>query len=221
MAGTKSKPAETGRIEFAGRLAWWLFLALAFALPLAQGNFVLRGASGSALLSDQFGLPKAFTLIALSWLSLAAWALWAAWSRRVVRWHWLLGVAAGYAAWALVTSATSLVAFLAVQLVDGSARMRRVCEVVVASGTLVALYALAQLANLDPLSWQAASFGARIFSTLGNPDVLGASLVLPFALALGLALAEERPRARLAWAACAAIIVVALVFSLVRLEWID
>ena len=76
--------------------------------------------------------------------------------------------------------------FLVVQYVDGASRFRRVCEVTAATGTGVALYGLLQFLRVDPLIWPSSAFGDRVFSTFGNPGLLGAYLIWPVLLGIGL-----------------------------------
>ena len=61
----------------------------------------------------------------------------------------------------------------------------------VVAGSFVAAYAVLQSLGVDPLP-SVGSAGNRVFSTYGNPDMLGTYLVFPFVLALGLGLSTSR-----------------------------
>ncbi len=126
----------------------------------------------------------------------------------------------------LLTIAALAVLTAAARAAGRSEAARRRClEAAFASGALAAIYALAQLLQLDPLRWGGtASFAGslRPFGTLGHPMLLGGylAMVLPLgACLLGEANREgKRLRATLlavALVACAA----ALVASLSRAAW--
>lgn len=59
--------------------------------------------------------------------------------------------------------------------------------------SLISAYALLQKSDLDPFKWSVVSFGSAPFSTLGNPNVLAASLAImyPF-VCFGLHRADRR-----------------------------
>ena len=69
-----------------------------------------------------------------------------------------------------------------------------------ASTAIVSVYAIVQFLGMDPLRWGGATFELdRVFSTLGNPDVLGGFLVFGLAIGPALALIEDDQRLSLAW----------------------
>ncbi|MDA3792131.1 MAG: hypothetical protein PF545_00525, partial [Elusimicrobia bacterium] len=55
-----------------------------------------------------------------------------------------------------------------------------ICDIVILSAGIVSLYGIFQYIGLDPLGWKG-NFYPRIWSTLGNPNFLGAyiAMVLP------------------------------------------
>lgn len=225
------------------RVGWVLFLAVVAVVPLIVTNFVLKSASWQGLFYDTTVLPKAAALVVLTWLSGFAWAVSSLRDRRPVRYHRVL-IVVGTAALAVTISAVfslsrsvsvigdpfrgeglvtflscCMLSFLALQYVDRAARVRRVCEVATLSGTVVAAYGLVSFAGFDPLVWRAQMFGAQLFSTMGNPDVMGAYLVLPLVMGLGLAVSETQERWRYVWFAAVGIVTAALVLTLVRAAW--
>jgi O-antigen ligase len=64
---------------------------------------------------------------------------------------------------------------------------------ITASVALVSIYGIVQRFNLDPLSWgkQLALYGGRVFSTIGNPVMLGGFLVLTLPVCLGLVMKRD------------------------------
>ena len=65
---------------------------------------------------------------------------------------------------------------------------------VVASVAMVSLYGIAQGLRLDPLSWgkELTLYAGRVYSTIGNPVMLGGFLVLTLPICLGLLLNEDK-----------------------------
>ncbi|HET7903427.1 MAG TPA: O-antigen ligase family protein, partial [Candidatus Eisenbacteria bacterium] len=94
----------------------------------------------------------------------------------------------------------------------------RVAIVSSSSAGAAALYALAQWAGLDPISWEGAATidgRMRVPSTLGHPNLLGAYLAMTLPLSAYLAWRTRALPGRAAWAAvaCASIIVLAITLS--------
>lgn len=100
-------------------------------------------------------------------------------------------------------------------------RLINLARVIGVSGLLVSLYGLTQLAGLDPIEWGTTPFDvSRIFSTFGNPSLLGGYLSTVLLVSLGLSLTSARPPERVLWSINSALIAVALVFTLTRGAWI-
>jgi type IV pilus assembly protein PilA len=109
---------------------------------------------------------------------------------------------------------------LAYRLVTGwsVSVMELVAKTTAVASVPVALYALAQGANLDPFLWEPFRTGYhRSFSTLGNPIFLGAFCAMAFGLALALAL--RRRRTWPLWCVVAALDVGAVTLSAARASW--
>ena len=83
-----------------------------------------------------------------------------------------------------------------------------------AGGALVAAYAIAQRAGLDPI-WEGFLPGGRVFSSIGQSNALAAYLVLVLPLAGALAVAFGR-RVRIAASVAVALIATAFVLTLSR-----
>lgn len=112
----------------------------------------------------------------------------------------------------LAATACYLAAFAAGLLVLRGHRARRVIlAAVVAGATVAAAYGLIQLAGLDPL-WKGFLDKGRIFSTLGQANVLAEVLLFGGAGAVGLAVAEQGVR-RVAAGVAAGLIVAAFLWT--------
>lgn len=112
-----------------------------------------------------------------------------------------------------------LIYYLAVTVLQGQGQFRRGLELQALAGVTVAVIGILQhfgfpLFGLDPYY-----FGARIYSTVGNPDFLGTYLVLTLPLAGGLMLSCS-PRARPLWATVVTLLSLTLLFSFTRGAWI-
>lgn len=235
-------------MKFAERLprpiaAWLPLLLLPVLVPIATSNTTLIGLD--AITSDG---TRAIKLVVLGVLALAAsigWAVWAIRENERVVWHkslWLgVGVLA-IAVWSTLASTSPIVSlfgsyeyrqglvtmlvlatcgFLAVQLVRTPAQARLLAAAVAIGGVPVAAYGLLQVFGLDPARWNAPAWAmTRGFSTLGNPDPYAGYLVLPAALALGLALSAQLPLRRAGWWASFALMSTAVLLSQVRAAWL-
>jgi len=237
---SESPSEERGRWYTFG---WRCFLAFVALTPLIIGALPPELGSVAVLRAyDSAGLPKVVTILALSGLSLAALCVSLFRRESVMRWHPVLWVLVALIGWAAVSTLTSvtpavsvlgryqsneglvmmfgygLVAFLAIQYVRSTRDLRTVAVTAVVAGSLVSAYALVQLVGAYTLRWVYPD--DRVFSTMGNADVLGTYLLFPLALALGLALSSPRGRPSLRWWAGAALIAAALVAALSRGAWI-
>ncbi len=65
---------------------------------------------------------------------------------------------------------------------------------ITASIVLVSIYGVMQRFNLDPVTWseKVKPFGERVFSTIGNPVMLGGFLVLTLPICLGIIIRENK-----------------------------
>jgi hypothetical protein len=97
----------------------------------------------------------------------------------------------------------------------GPGGVGRLARAAVAAGFVVALWGLVQAAGLEPGRWLS-PFHKGVASTMGNPDLLGGFLVMPFALALSLALSGRRA---LGWVA-AGVAGAALLATEARAAWL-
>jgi O-antigen ligase len=111
-----------------------------------------------------------------------------------------------------------VVAFLAIQYVRSTRDLRTVSVAAVVSGSVVSVYTLLQYSGIDPIQWT--ELTNRVFSTFGNPDLLGSYLVFPLALSLGLAITTSTRWRAFAWWSTAALISSALVITRTRGAWL-
>jgi len=82
-----------------------------------------------------------------------------------------------------------LLTFILVLLNFSRADMRKALLMLMGAWCVVVIYGIAQYLDLDPFVWRGA-FGARVFSTLANPTLLAAYLII--CVPLGLAFASDR-----------------------------
>jgi hypothetical protein len=116
------------------------------------------------------GIPGAFRWV----LPLAAWIAIGV----------VAGGGAGVSAWrAWPEGALLMLPAIAAMAVSGSGISRRVADIFLVTAVMVAIYGLAQAVGWEPGRW-ISPFHKGVASTIGNPDLLGGFLVLPFALAL-------------------------------------
>lgn len=234
-------PDNASRLE---RASWVALLVCVGLTPLAVTKFSFAEAP---LTISPFGFPQNVVLLTGAGIALVLWGIAALVSRARVHASWplvaLLGMAlwsavataAGYepvrslfggstAAWSLAAIvAYTTVAFLVLQLMNSTARMRQLSWVVLGSSAAVAALAVLQqlfAADLFGTPWVEAWTLHRGFATLGNPDYLGTFLVLPLVLGLVLSLYEPKRPARIVAAVCAAFILTAITGSLTRGAWI-
>lgn len=226
-------------------LVRWSPLIIAVLLPWTTSNFTALGFP-YPLTANMFELPKLLVLHAGVTFAAVAWVvyLFRADARvRVSRWYALL---AGAAALVLVSTALSgsialsffgrdaryagallfldmaVVAWLSTQSFTSHEHRRQLAWALVASSALLSLYALIQFAGLDPVQWGQGFFDtSRPSATFGNPTILGGFLVVPFALALSLALArhDKASLKSAAWGA-ATLIALGILVTFSRSAWI-
>lgn len=124
----------------------------------------------------------------------------------------------------LVTALSTAAIYFASRAVGGkAASLVRYARAVGIASLLAAVYALIQLAGLDPIAWhRAATFEgrSRVFGTLGHPNLLGAYLVMAVPLTAWLALRARSGMERAAWAIVGTIDLAVVVATLSRGAWI-
>jgi len=232
-----------------GRVTRGCLHALLVLLPLATSNLSALGLTASpqreAFTGDQFDLVKTFLLWGLCLVALGGWALPLLTRGGTLRTTRLDLVLVAFLGWAMLATVFSLhrqtsllgrynryeglitllayglLFFLAVQTVTTYAQRRALLRTAVLTGSLVALYGVAQYLGLEPTQWGDILWErARSFSTLGNPELLGGYLVLVLPLALALALSEPDARRRAAYLLAFLLILTCLVTSFTRGAWI-
>jgi putative inorganic carbon (HCO3(-)) transporter len=216
---TRSHPASGERPHLALDISWWALVAAIALVPMTIA-FVLPAGANGAVLNDAFMLPKVLVLRVLTLVSLAAWSLHALTRGGAVRHSPVSWLVLCFLAWATLSTFTSIhsptalfgkynrddgllaylnyavIYFLTLQHITAPGRVRTLARALVWSSVPVALYGVMQYVGLDPVPWRM-DFGLeRAFSTFGNPDILGGYLMFTIPIALGLALAEERPLPR-------------------------
>lgn len=198
------------------RIAWGSLLALVFLVPLAISKFALIGIQ-VPLTFDQFDVVKTFVMRVCVVVGLAAWA----WHILVEGGRWrrskadyLVLAVLGWVALTTVTSIHPLTSlfgtyrryegllsfiayagafFLAIQMLDRASRIRVLAKTFFWSSVAVNFYGVMQYLGIDPADWGQLGFEERrAFSTYGNPELLAGFVVMSIAVALALALAEER-----------------------------
>lgn len=220
-----------------------LYLAVALVPFMTTSGFLSATRLGPHFVDGT--LPKLVVLQALIFAGLAAWGFSFVRAERSLRWHPVLWIGVAYVAWTALSAAmgASVVVgiigqhgrlqgllaiatyfaalFLALQVIDSSARVRNVARVVAITGAVLAGYGLLQSAGLDPLTWSVAEFDRRMaFATFGNPDLLGGYLIAPLGVSLGLFFSARWERERSLFGACGVLIVAAIVATFVRGAWL-
>lgn len=122
----------------------------------------------------------------------------------------------GVVAWILFAAAFALGAMAG----DGTKTIDRIILAASAASIPVSLYAIAQSAGIDPLSWREGIDLSRARSTLGNASFLGAYLVLVVPLAARMTFARALTRDRLIFGVAAIAGVVALISTQTRAAWL-
>jgi O-antigen ligase len=223
----------------------WVVAAMLVIVPIATGNLTGFGIGSSPFLYDTVALPR---LAAMLVLGTAAWALWwwksAEGTPLAVNTVW--GVLAALGGWAVVSAIASqqrwftvlgqserlegvvTIVFyavlygLALQTLRSKRALRLVAACFAGASTLLAAYGLVQFAGLDRGNYDIEKYGFTLrvaFATLGNPNFLGALLVLALPCAAALALSSHGiPRA--AWGVSWVVLVLGLVATLTRGAWI-
>jgi len=116
--------------------------------------------------------------------------------------------------------------FLILQLATKTRRVTELAGAVVASGAVASLFSLYQAILADPAELTARGLGSVLFlygrggGLFGNPDYVGAFLIVPFLLAVALLASAVDTRARLLSGTALALIGSALVVAQVRGAWL-
>ena len=216
---------------------------LFFLIPVAMAN--LTGIGLGQYTWDSFDVVKLFVFRAVLLVALAVW-MWVFLNSgrtiRRTRFDWLVVAVLG---WVGLTTLLSIdrgisflgkyqrnegfvtffffavLYFLSVQVLTDTARMKGVVRAACLSAVVVGAYGLLQVTSHDPFAWAAVMpFPKGMgFSTLGNPDFLGAYLTIPLVLNLSLALAERDGRWKLAHWAAELVIVAAWITAFSRGAW--
>lgn len=218
-------------------------------LSIAVVPFVTTSAFlGDTRLGPHFvdgSLPKLSALQVFVFAGLTAWAIALLRSEVGLRWHRLGWIGVAYVAWtglsAVMGSSVAVgvvgqhgrlqgllavvaylgALFLALQLVDSSARVREFARTLAVTGAALATYGLLQSAGLDPFTWSVAEFDRGMaFATFGNPDVLGGYLIAPLGAALGLFFSARGGRESALYGVCGMLIAAGIVATFVRGAWL-
>lgn len=233
----KSAAEPQGRFHAFG---WYCFLALVALTPLVIAAPPPQLGSLAAWRGfDIFDLPKAVAILVFSGLSLCALCIALARGESKLHWHPVLWVLVGLLGWTAVATLLAhsplraiwggsqsneglvavfgyaLVAFLAIQYVRSAQALKSVAVAAAVSGSLVSLYGILQWMGVDLFVW-VGDVGDRVASTYGNPNLLGAYLIFPLAMALGLALSTPRGARSYAWWGATGVIVLAIVATQTR-----
>ncbi len=124
----------------------------------------------------------------------------------------------------LVTALSTAAIYFTSRAVGGeAASLVRYARAIGIASLLAAVYALLQLAGLDPIAWnRLATFEgrSRVFGTMGHPNLLGAYLAMAVPLTAWLALRARNAMTRAAWAVIGAIDLAVVVATLSRGAWI-
>lgn len=115
----------------------------------------------------------------------------------------------------IITQGFLLIWILYIALSIKEKQIHRLLKVLTASGTLIALYAYAQMAGIDPFfkNYDTNIFVGRAFSTLGNPSYLGQYLLLTSIISSYLFFNAQLRKYKLLYAVSTFIMLGGIVFS--------
>lgn len=226
----------------ARRVAWWALIAAIALVPLANTVLTLP-LTGQTITFEMYDLPKVFLLRVAILIATAAWT-WSAVSRGIVRRTPVDGLVLAIVGWVGLTTVLSispvtsflgqyrrdegllmwvtyaLLFFLTVQLVDTTAKIRRLAEVIALVSAPIAVFGVLQFLGLDPVPWQDLSYAGRAFSTYGNPEPLGNYLMFSLPLSAALMIAEKDQRRRSIWWICLTLNLTCMLVTFTRAAWI-
>ncbi|HET6497831.1 MAG TPA: O-antigen ligase family protein, partial [Coriobacteriia bacterium] len=219
---SKASDPATEQTTRASLLAWYALVGAVLLVPMTLPTLAWFDL-GPSLMADPASLAKTIALRVFTVVGLAAWAFDLLTRGGRIRHTPIDWLVLAFVAWVGVTTVFSihvptaligkyhrdegflafvnyaLIYFLTLQLVDRAARIRTIAVAVFASSVPVAGYGIIQYWGLDPIAWVQDFVAARAFSTFGNPNILAGYLMFTVPVALALALAETRPRHRLAY----------------------
>lgn len=229
------------------RTAWWSLLAMVFIVPIAMSEFALPGIQGRMVFSN-IELVKLSLIIMLALVALAAWAAdllrnggkvrhspiswlvlaWLVWVgiTSITSLHWptaLLGTQGRYEGF--VTFATyALIYFLALQFLEEEGHVLQLARVLLCSSVIVAVYGLLTYAGVGSVAEYYSSLpgepAIRVFSSLGNPNVLGGFLIFAIGVSVVLALLERKRILRLSYWGATGLNALTLVVTFSRGAWL-
>ena len=227
-AASAGSTARAAVAEFADTAAFSVLLLSAIAIPAVFSTsqadvfalpktalaiaiaVVLVGLMAARWLAHALPMHVARSVVAAALVVFGGWNLLAWWFAQD-RVHAMVGERLQYQGLAALVA--YVVFLLTAWLTVRSPRRRTLFLLALAAGgTLVAAYAVAQRAGLDPI-WPTLPHD-RVFSAIGQPNALAAYLVL--AVPLVVALAGRRRSTQLAAAAVVVLMLAALAFTLSR-----
>lgn len=241
---TPAKQAEL-RVAWLPPAAWWSMLVLVALLPLTTS--ITRGSMWSYT-DEPYHLPKLALLVAFSAIASALWAGDVLANGRRIRVGLVTWILAGFSAIVVASTAFAIqplsslfgatglmtgavtwllciwLCFLLTQYVIGGAQVRQLTWALVGGTTIVAVVAILESLNADPLGTPYAAGSlylvAQGISTTGNPAFTGFLLLAPAVVAVALALSTRRQGERIAAVAVAAVSVLSIGLTLSRGAWL-
>lgn len=244
-ASSTSAKARTSRAE---STAWYAVLACVALLPVTTS--ITHGAIAGlySYTQDAYHVPKLALLLAGAAVATVAWVADVVAGRRVVRMSRTFIALAAFVLLTAASTAlapeplsslfgasglmTGLItwllsgwtAVLVSQYVTGGKRLTEISWALVGGSAALGLIAVLQALGLDPVrtavgegqEWMV----ARGMATLGNPDYVGAFLVIPTLVAMSAVLHATTSRSRATAITAAAIIAGGMFVTLTRAAWI-
>jgi O-antigen ligase len=244
-AATSDRLSQAGTPSWALQMSWSLLLAAIVVTPLLMTNLSWLTEARSVWLHSGTPMFKALVMQMLIGTSFACFSYSLFTHEVAIRWHRVGWLALAFVVWSAITVATSVspataligyyanaeglmalivygtAAFLTLQLADTPLRIRQLLQTSSLTAAVVAAYGLIQTARLDPIKWPIGLWGAfRSFSTVGNPDMFGAFMVLNLFVLAALLLSETDKRWRTIYAVATLLVGLAAFTSLARAAWL-
>lgn len=226
------------------RLSMRIVRMMVVIVPLAIANLKFKGAASGAFLANQVTMPKALLLFAFTGLAFGAVLFDVSKGRLVLRRtrfdlalltvlalmiatipfsvYWQQAVFGSYARLeGLLTYVMyALLFWIGATVVRGSADMRMLVRSATYTAGGIALYALLQALDADPIAWNVIWESGRVFGTYGNPQLFAGYLALMLPLATSNFLSEKDTVRRNLSLACAVAVGLSLVFTYSRAGWL-
>ncbi len=221
----------------------WLLLLAAVATPLLTDGPGWFGSTRGLFQSGPYLLQSYVAqLLVMGALACLAASLWT--RQAGLRWNPTMGLVLGLLGWTCLATILSpspasallgltidsqglllrIVAtaalLLAVDLVDGTARIRVAARAISVVGAAVATLGILQIAGVPALGASAAAGFGRSFGTLGNPDMFGGFIMLSLFTSFGLAVSEKTRVWRVTMWAASSVCAMAAVTSYSRAAWV-